>query len=71
MSRATAMRTGLLLLLSAFALAACGVNGPPQPPRPDTFPRQYPAPEPLPTPSAPPAPATSTTNQPTNQPVYP
>ena len=67
MSRATAMRTGLLLLLSAFALAACGVNGPPQPPRPDSFPHQYPAPEPLPTPRTTPAPATDTTNQPMPQ----
>ena len=58
------MRTASLLLLSAFALAACGVNGPPQPPRPDSFPHQYPAPEPLPTPATTPAPAAGTTNQP-------
>jgi len=58
------MRTALLLLLSALALAACGVNGPPQPPRPDSFPHQYPAPEPLPTPATTPAPAAGTTNQP-------
>jgi len=61
------MRTASLLLLSAFALAACGVNGPPQPPRPDSFPHQYPAPEPLPTPRTTPAPATDTTNQPMPQ----
>ena len=60
-----AMRTALLLLLSGFALAACGVNGPPQPPKPDSFPHQYPAPEPLPKSETPPAPATGTTNQPT------
>jgi len=58
------MRTALLLLLSALALAACGVNGPPQPPRPDSFPHQYPAPEPLPKPATTPAPAAGTTNQP-------
>ncbi len=57
------MRIALLLLLSAFALAACGVNGPPQPPRPDSFPHQYPAPEPKS--QTPPAPATGTTSQPT------
>ena len=62
-----AMRTALLLLLSGFALAACGVNGPPQPPRPDSFPRQYPAPEPLPKSETPPPPATDTTNQPMYQ----
>jgi hypothetical protein len=61
------MRTALLLLLSGFALAACGVNGPPQPPRPDSFPHQYPAAEPLPKPQTPPAPAANTTNQPTSQ----
>ena len=58
------MRTASLLLLSAFALAACGVNGPPQPPRPDSFPHQSPAPEPLPKPATTPAPAAGTTNQP-------
>ena len=63
MSRAP-MRTALLLLLSALALAACGVNGPPQPPRPDSFPHQYPAPEPLPKPATTPAPAAGTTSQP-------
>ena len=62
-----AMRTALLLLLSGFALAACGVNGPPQPPRPDSFPHQMPAPEPLPKSETPPAPATDTTNQPMYQ----
>lgn len=49
------MRPVALLLLGALALSACGVNGAPQPPRPDSFPHQYPAPQPLPsgTPAAP------------------
>ena len=59
------MRPAMLLLLSAFALSACGVNGPPQPPKPDSFPHQYPAPEPLPKSETPPAPAAGTTSQPT------
>ncbi|HZT18946.1 MAG TPA: hypothetical protein VFA23_06040 [Dongiaceae bacterium] len=61
------MRPAAILLLGALALGACGVKSDPQPPKPDSFPRQYPAPEPLPKAETPPKPATDTTDQPMYQ----
>jgi hypothetical protein len=63
------MRPVPLLLVAGLlaGLAACGVNGAPSPPKPDSFPHQYPAPEPLPKSETPTPPATDTTDQPMYQ----
>jgi hypothetical protein len=56
-----------LLLLLGLGLAACGVNGAPSPPKPDSFPRQYPAPDPIPGVAQPPPSTTDSTTQPMYQ----
>jgi hypothetical protein len=66
------MRPALPLLLTCIALSACGVNGAPQPPKPDQFPHQYPAPEPLPAGTPAPAPvAPPPPMYPNPNPTYP
>jgi len=62
------VRRGAVLILGLLALAACGVKGDPQPPKPDHYPQQYPAPDPLPkSEKLPQAPTTDTTDQPMYQ----
>ena len=57
-------KLSIALVSFSLILAGCGVKGPPEPPRPDTFPRTYPAPDPLPKPDQPPPAKTDTTDQP-------
>jgi hypothetical protein len=75
---AHSFRLASLLLLFGLGLTACGVNGAPDPPRPDRFPRQFPPPEtptagaaataaPVPTPEPTYPPNTTNTNQPMYQ----
>ncbi|HXU59686.1 MAG TPA: hypothetical protein VN710_13090 [Verrucomicrobiae bacterium] len=71
---ANSFRRAALLVLFGLGLTACGVNGAPDPPTPDKFPRPMPPPDtpatgattaaPAPAPTYPP----NTTN--TNQPMY-
>jgi predicted small lipoprotein YifL len=42
------VKRAVLVLAALLALAACGKNGPPDPPKPDQFPQQYPRAEILP-----------------------
>ena len=64
---AHSFRLAALLILFGLGLTACGVNGSPDPPTPDRFPRQYPAPETPTTGTA----ATTTPAAPAPAPTYP